>query len=183
MMRGLLGTVGIGALLALPVACGGGNLASELAQPPEYNPTDQTKCKVKKSQEKPLIVEWPSADRAELEAVAKQAAVVVAYDGCEMRVLSNCQAPGKYVYTAVTPKDDTERIRFRGRFRPSSGAAPHGWAQTPPVQSLNHSIPQRRSDRCWFPPSRPPPAAPARAPRCARSASHRRAAARASAPG
>ncbi len=92
-------------------ACGGGNLATELAKPPEYAPDDQTKCKVKASQAKPLIVEWPSADRGELEAtVSGLNVVVVAYDGCEMRLLSHCKAPGKYRYTALTPKQDTVRI-------------------------------------------------------------------------
>ena len=51
-------------------------------------------------------MEWPSADRAELEARAKSGTVVVRYDGCEMHVLSQCTAPGKYDYTAVAPKKD-----------------------------------------------------------------------------
>lgn len=93
-------------------ACGGGNVASELAKPPEYAPEGQTKCQVKASQTKPLIVEWPSADRAELESrVTERTVVVVSYDGCEMRLLPHCKAPGQYAYKAVTPKNDTVTIK------------------------------------------------------------------------
>lgn len=111
MSREALGSLGFGALLFLPMACGGGNLASQLAQAPKAEFKGQTQCRVKKSQDKPLIVEWPSADRTELESVAQNSVVVVAYDGCEMRVLSHCQGPGTYSYTAVTPKQETERIQ------------------------------------------------------------------------
>jgi outer membrane protein OmpA-like peptidoglycan-associated protein len=99
----------VGVLLV--AACGRGNLASEIAQAPEFNPEGQTKCKVQASQAKPLIVEWPSADRAELEAKAKSHVVVVRYDGCEMQVLGQCKAPVGYSYTSVTPKEDTISIR------------------------------------------------------------------------
>jgi hypothetical protein len=104
-------------LWAVPVLVGqsfgcGPNVASQLAEAPEFDPgAQQSKCQVKQSQNKPLIVEWPSADRAELEAAAKGAVVVVKYNGCEMQLLSRCQAPGKYSYVAVTPKKDTLSIK------------------------------------------------------------------------
>lgn len=50
--------------LALPIACAGGQAASALARPPDFAPPGQTKCSVARSQAKPLIIEWPSADRA-----------------------------------------------------------------------------------------------------------------------
>ena len=105
-------TVGLvpGVLLAVAVAalvaCGPGNLASHLAKPPELSLKDQTKCGVMKSQAEPLIVEWPSASRAQLEAKTRRGAVVVHYVGCEMRVLAHCTAPGKYTYTGTTRKKD-----------------------------------------------------------------------------
>lgn len=58
---------------------------------PEYQPLDQTKCKVAASQRRPLIVEWPSADRAALEAQTRQGVVVVRYTGCEMEMLPSCR--------------------------------------------------------------------------------------------
>lgn len=91
--------------------CGGKNVASAVAREPEFAPEGQTKCKIRASQNKPLVVEWPSADRAELEARAKSQVVVARYDGCEMEILPHCSAPGAYRYTGVTPKRDTVSIR------------------------------------------------------------------------
>jgi len=98
--------VSLGALVTLAVACGPGNLASGLAEPPKFAPKDQTKCGVTKSQAEPLIVEWPSSSRAQLESKARKGGVVVHYIGCEMRVLTQCSAPGKYEYSATTRKKD-----------------------------------------------------------------------------
>jgi hypothetical protein len=89
----------------------GGNVASRLAAPPSYSPAGESKCSVKKSAEHPLIVEWPSADRATLEAKAQSGLVAVRYVGCEMEVLHRCRLPGKYAYTAITPKHDAVTIR------------------------------------------------------------------------
>src|SRR5262245_50912772 len=96
------------AALSMAAACGGGgNLASEAAKPPEFAPKDQTKCGVTKSQARPLIVEWPSSDRATLEARVKQGIVPVRYIGCEMEVLARCQVPKSgYSYTGITRKSD-----------------------------------------------------------------------------
>jgi hypothetical protein len=97
---------GLGALLSA-AGCGGGNLAGEVAKPPEFAPKDQAKCGVTKSQARPLIVEWPSSDRATLEARLKQGVVPVRYIGCEMEVLSRCQVPkSRYSYTGLTRKSD-----------------------------------------------------------------------------
>ncbi|MBI4703177.1 MAG: hypothetical protein HY744_18830 [Deltaproteobacteria bacterium] len=82
-----------------------------MARPPEFAPEDQTQCKVKKSQSKPLVVEWPSADRGELEGKARSQVVVVSYSGCEMVLLPHCKAPGTYRYSALTPKQDTITIK------------------------------------------------------------------------
>lgn len=99
------------AVCALLSGCGDKNLAGRIVEPPEFLPEGQTKCHVRASQQKPLVVEWPAADRAELEARAKTQLVVVRYDGCEMEVLSHCRAPGGYRYTSVTPKEDTVAIQ------------------------------------------------------------------------
>ena len=100
-----------GALLVLVAACGGSNAASQLARPPDFNPKGQTKCGVLKSQAEPLIVEWPSAERGKLEALASKGVVAVRFVGCEMEVLGECRAPGKYGYTAITQKRDHVGMR------------------------------------------------------------------------
>src|SRR6185436_7380877 len=51
--------IGAIALLTAAVACGA---ATPIAEPPEFAPKDQTKCQVRKSQSRPLVVEWPGAD-------------------------------------------------------------------------------------------------------------------------
>ena len=85
-------------------ACGPGAVTSELAKAPDFDPKGQTKCGVAKSQAEPLIVEWPDAARGKLESQVKKSVVVVRYIGCDMRVLGQCSAPGKYGYASLNPK-------------------------------------------------------------------------------
>src|SRR5262245_43982877 len=108
MKRRIRKTMALFCFIALPLtACSGGNFASEVAKPPEFAPKDQTKCGVTKSQARPLIVEWPSSDRAALEARVKQGIVPVRYIGCEMEVLTRCQVSNStYGYTGITRKTD-----------------------------------------------------------------------------
>jgi len=95
--------------VSLLAGCGAG--PGKGAQPPKFEPKDQTTCKVQKSHSNPLIVEWPSAERASLEARARQGVVVVRYDGCELELLTRCTAPGSYSYLPVSPKRDALHIR------------------------------------------------------------------------
>ncbi len=96
-------------LALLAIGCGASS--SKPAQPPEYAPKGETKCSVMKSQSAPLIVEWPSTERARLESLAKTSLVAVHYTGCEMQTLPNCRIDAKYSYTALTPKRDQMRIK------------------------------------------------------------------------
>lgn len=105
-MRLLLALSGLSLVGLLVCSCGGGKAASQLAKAPDYNPKDQTKCGVAKSQQRPLIVEWPSADRQELESKVHEGLVVVRYQGCEMDVLERCSVPAKYNYRGTTIAQD-----------------------------------------------------------------------------
>lgn len=96
-------------LFLTTLACG--PAARPAARPPEFAPSDQAKCRVKKSSDRPLIIEWPSSDRAALESTAKRGLVVVRYSGCEMEVLPRCQLGGSYRYTATTRKLEKVSIR------------------------------------------------------------------------
>jgi hypothetical protein len=96
----------------LLAACGGPS-ARQLLHPPEFAP-GQAKCHAQASATQPLIVEWPSAARGELEAIVEnhKAIAVVHYEGCEMRVLSGCNAPGQLAYVGYrNKKRDQVRIR------------------------------------------------------------------------
>jgi hypothetical protein len=75
-------------------------------KPPEFASKDQAKCGVTKSQARPLVVEWPSADRMELENKIRQGIVAVRYQGCEMDVLERCSVPAKYRYLGATRSQD-----------------------------------------------------------------------------
>jgi hypothetical protein len=107
-LRGLLvaGVATCGVLGCGLLGCGAGTPASELAKAPEFNPEGQTKCSVAASQSRPLIVEWPSTERGDLEAQARKGVVAVRYSGCEMQVLRGCTVPLRYEYTPFTRKDD-----------------------------------------------------------------------------
>jgi formylglycine-generating enzyme required for sulfatase activity len=113
-------------------ACGGGNLASRLANAPEYAPKGQTKCGVAKSQAKPLIVEWPSAERMELESKIRQGIVAVKYIGCEMTVLDRCSVPAKYTYQGATRNQDKVEMKDEDDLYanlPVGAARLEGWLQ------------------------------------------------------
>lgn len=101
-----------GFLLVLSlVGLGCGSAARPVAKAPEFEPEGQSKCRVKKSSDRPLIIEWPSSDRAALESIAKRGMVVVRYSGCEMEVLPRCQIGGSYRYTPTTRKLEKVSIR------------------------------------------------------------------------
>jgi hypothetical protein len=95
-------------VISFAAACGGA-VARPMLNAPAYNPPDQTKCRAAASPTKPLVVEWPSTARGELEALVeeKKTVAVVRYEGCTMSVLAGCTAPGavKYVPYRNTKKD------------------------------------------------------------------------------
>jgi hypothetical protein len=101
------------ALFAIALVACGGNAASKLATTPEMPlQAGQTRCSVKGSQNKPLIVEWSSDQRGDLEALVRSNKVVaVRYVGCEKDVLEQCSAPGAYKYVGYTPKQDHIAIK------------------------------------------------------------------------
>lgn len=91
-------------------ACATGTLVPE-SQPPKYEPAGETKCAVTLSHSSPLIVEWPSTERAKLESLARSGVVPVRYTDCHMKTLASCRVKSSYKYVALTPKHDTLRVR------------------------------------------------------------------------
>jgi hypothetical protein len=91
-------------------ACGGTteNTASQLVKTPELPVSDQeARCKVRKSQAEPLIVEWPNASRGRLESMSKRSLVAIKYSGCELEQLPACTVKpsvGNYAYWPITRK-------------------------------------------------------------------------------
>jgi len=99
-----------GALLVVGVGCGG---MPAIQEPKKTDTPGKPKmaCNESGGQARPLIVDWSSSDRAELEARSKRGVAVVRYEGCSMEVLKRCKAPGAYDYIGLTPK--TDRIVMR----------------------------------------------------------------------
>jgi len=103
------GAAVVAASLTFPVGC-----AHKVAPPPpapDYAAaTAQTKCGVRRSADKPLVVEWPAADRAALEARARTGLVAVRYQGCEMELLPGCDVGGEYEFLALERKQERVTI-------------------------------------------------------------------------
>lgn len=95
----------------LLAACAPG--AGGAPQTPTYAPADQTTAAAAKSSSRPLILEWPAADRAALEAQRAQGVVVVRYGGRDIEVLRGCKVGGNYRYVPVTPKEEDLVMRDR----------------------------------------------------------------------
>jgi len=74
-------------------------------------PSDPGQCRVEGEREKPLTVEWPSAERGALETAARTGTVVVRYDGCEIELLTRCKTPGLYRFRGFSPKQDQLSIK------------------------------------------------------------------------
>jgi hypothetical protein len=102
--------VGVAGMLCLH-GCAETTPAAKLAKAPEFTPEGQTKCGVKASQAHPLIVEWPSSDRAALEAHSRHGLIAVRYSGCEMELLDQCSVTGHYGYVPITTKHDRVTIK------------------------------------------------------------------------
>jgi hypothetical protein len=99
--------------LALVLAgCGG--LAPTKADAPTYAPPDQTASRAARSASHPLVMEWPAADRAALEARRSRGVIVVRYGQGEVEVLARCEAKAAaYRYVGLTPKRETLAIKNR----------------------------------------------------------------------
>jgi hypothetical protein len=97
-------------VLCTGAACGGPRLSAPLARAPEM-PTNQARCKVAASRENPLVTEWPASEKANLEALLRQGAVVVAYSGCSLKLLPQCRVRGAYQWRRTTTSTDTLEIR------------------------------------------------------------------------
>ena len=78
----------------LATALGGCAGPPATAKAPVWEPEGQTKATIAKSRNRPLIVEWPAAERATLESSAQRGIVAVRYSGDSLELLSRCRAAG-----------------------------------------------------------------------------------------
>jgi transposase len=98
-------------LLALLAVSGCGAGAQSTAPVAPEAPTGGlAKCEVAASHESPLVTEWPASEKANLESRLREGGVVVAYSGCEMRLLPGCRAGGSYEWRRTTTSTDSFEI-------------------------------------------------------------------------
>lgn len=85
--------------------------AGEGPKPPEVSKELDGGCVDAGDQLSPLLIEAPTALRAALERGADEPPTVVSYDGCRLRVLERCSAPGRYRYSGLSLKQDRLEVR------------------------------------------------------------------------
>jgi hypothetical protein len=108
-LRAMLASLGA----SLLAACGGSSPGTLGGASVVHDYTADARPKPQCGSTRPLVVDWASSDRAQLEAQAHKGLVAVRYDGCDMKVLTRCvvkQSPA-YEYIALTPKTDQVDIR------------------------------------------------------------------------
>ncbi len=59
----------------------------------------------------PLIVDWPSSDRAAFDAQLRRGLVVASVRDCKLEILAACAAVGSYAYVATSLKRQHEELR------------------------------------------------------------------------
>jgi len=109
----------VGSLVA---ACSPG-VGSGLAKAPKAEGCDPTALNGVVS---PLIVEWPSNARSDLESAMHDGVVVVSFTCDKVTVLPDCKVKGSYGYRAVTPRVETTLIEGKDNIQASFGGV--AWA-------------------------------------------------------
>lgn len=71
---------------------------------------DEVVCRDAGGYAEPLIVDWSSAGRLDLEATMASGVAVVAYDCHRLRLLNGCTIDGDYAFVGVTVKEETIQL-------------------------------------------------------------------------
>src|SRR5687767_11385080 len=101
-------------------ACGGGNLAQQVAQPKAMTANEamnekpgapgDTSCLKVGARDTPRIVDMKGMERADLEEVMRRGVGVVAYDCNKIKLLPDCNLPGDYGFVGVSMKKEAVQI-------------------------------------------------------------------------
>ncbi len=86
--------------------CGGNNRPGRL--PPGVNPGLSTE--VVSTYAEPLIVDWDSGHRTDLEVLTRDRIAVVRYQKNAIKMLKDCSLEGEYGYVGVNKKEDVIRM-------------------------------------------------------------------------
>src|SRR5512138_1868888 len=74
-------------------------------------PDGQSRCHAAAASESPLITEWSSAEKANLQARLRSGGLVVEFSGCNMRPLMGCNLRGSYRWQRTTISSEAIQIR------------------------------------------------------------------------
>jgi len=111
----------------------------------------QATCKIAKDPLNPLVVEWPGTSKVDFESSSKRGVVVVSYVGCNMKILSGCQAEGAYDFQAVTPARDRLEMKNQNELYarlPLAAASLKGELSTGSALELDYiAVGQRIADK------------------------------------
>jgi hypothetical protein len=101
---------GLGAWVAalLLLGCGGGSDLPRARAPSA--PDAETRCRAAALSESPLLTEWSSAEKANLQARLRAGAMAVEFTGCSMRPLTACTVRGSYRWQRTTLSSESHEI-------------------------------------------------------------------------
>lgn len=99
-------------LLPLALSCKAGAVGEviEPDKPTAARAVGELECSDDQSMAEPLIVDWGSDDRTDLEVAMRDGIVVASYDCNSFRVLDNCRAGSGYKFAGVSRKEDVIQI-------------------------------------------------------------------------
>lgn len=101
------------ALIPLALSTCKAGAVGEVIEPDKPTAADavgELECRDDQSMAEPLIVDWGSDDRTDLEVTMRDGIVVASYDCNTFRVLENCSAGGGYKFAGVSRKEDVIQI-------------------------------------------------------------------------
>lgn len=103
------------------IGCTPGAVSKEMAKTPDI--PDQEVCNPAAlgSVMSPLVMQWPTAARADIESAMQDGIVVINYSCSGIKVLQDCRVDGEYGYRAITPKTDEALIEGRDNIGASFG--------------------------------------------------------------
>jgi TPR repeat protein len=96
--------------LLLGCKAGGAGKFIEPEKPTAGDAMGEMACAPDQTRAEPLIVDWSSDDRTDLEVAMRDGIVVASYDCDSFRVLENCRATGGYSFAGVGRKQDVLQI-------------------------------------------------------------------------
>jgi hypothetical protein len=98
------------ALVVSPLlaACGGGGELPRARSP--QAPDAEARCELAARTESPLVTEWSSAEKANLQARLRAGALAVEFTGCSMRPITSCTVRGSYRWQRTTLASDSIEI-------------------------------------------------------------------------